>query len=343
MTMEHIYKQSEALAIKWRRDILLRARLKLTAAYVGVSVIVLAVFSYLLYNALLAHLAESINEDVLNFTARELFFERASSVVLSQILMADGIALIFILLSGYVLTGITLRPIREARDRERRFLADAAHELRTPLSVMKSGNEVVLRSEADMSPRMKKLLTENVEEIDSLTRIANGLLSLASEKEKATKKRLLVNLHPVLSGVVKKLESIARTRRVKLTFIAKESAKALTVHADQGALARAFENLIENAIKYTKSDGTVEVTLSGKGKSALIQILDTGIGISPDDLPHVMEPFYRADAARTSMDGSGLGLSIVAETIEAHGGRVSIESKLEVGTTVNVTLPTATT
>ncbi len=339
--MEHIYKQFEALATRWRRDLLLRARVKLTAAYVAVSAVILAIFSYLLYGALLGRLAESINEDILSVAAQELFFERASSALQSQILMADGITLFVVCISAYFLTGITLRPIREARDRERRFLADAAHELRTPLSVIKSGNEVVLRGEAEMSPRLKKLLTENIEEIDSLTRIANGLLSLVSEKEKSVNKGVRVHVHQVLSTVVKKLEPIAQMRQVKLVLTAEESTRVFAVHADQGALSRAFENLIENAIKYTKADGSVEVSLVGKGESIIIQVRDTGIGISPDDLQHVTEPFFRADAARTSMDGSGLGLSIVSETIESHGGRIAIESELGVGTTVRVTLPLA--
>jgi signal transduction histidine kinase len=337
--MEHIYKQFEALATRWRRDLLLRARVKLTAAYVGISAIVLAVFSYLLYSALLSRFSESINEDVLDFNAQVHLFERVSSTLQSQILIADGITIFIVLICGYVLTGITLRPIREARDRERRFLADAAHELRTPLSVMKSGNEIVLRGEAEMSPRVKKLLSENVEEIDSLTRIANGLLSLVSEKEKSINKGVRVHIHQALSTVVKKLESIAQTRQIKLAFTAEEATKILTVHADQNALARAFENLVENAIKYTKPDGSVEVTLVTQGESAMIQVRDTGIGIAPDDLLHVTEPFFRADAARTSMDGSGLGLSIVSETIESHGGRFTIESELGVGTIVRVTLP----
>lgn len=339
MIMENIYKQFEVLVTKWRRDILLRARVKLTAAYVAVSAVLLTIFSYLLYGALLSRLEESINEDVLNLVSQKIFFERASDALQSQILIADGVTLIFVIFCGYILTGITLRPIRLMREREQRFLADAAHELRTPLSIMKSGNEVVLRGETGMSPRLKKLLTENVEEIDSLTHIANGLLSLVSEKDKIINKNSFVYIHQVLFGVVKKLEPIAHTRRIKLTFSSDESVKILTVHADQNALTRAFENLIENAIKYTKPDGSVDVRLGQTNKSITIQVHDTGIGISQDDLPHVKEPFFRADTARASIEGSGLGLSIVSETIESHGGHFTIESELGVGTIVNIVLP----
>jgi len=311
--------------------------------YVGVSVFILALFSYLLYGALLARLAESINDHVLDLEVGARLFEQASKVVQSQVLAADAITLFIVLLCAYILIGLTLRPIREARNRERRFLADAAHELRTPLSVMKSGNEVVMRGEADMSPRLKKLLAENIEEIDSLTRIANGLLSLVSEKERIISKESLVSVYQVLSGVVKKLEPIAHKKGIKLTFTADGSTKDLTVRADQNALARAFENLIENAIKYTKADGSVLATLEHAGESVTIQVRDTGIGISPSDLPHVTEPFFRADVARTSTDGSGLGLSIVSETIEAHGGTLIIKSEPEVGTTVLLEILVAST
>ncbi len=338
-TMENLYKQFAGLGTAWRRDLLLRARVKLTAAYVAVSAVVLGIFSYLLYGALLARLTESINEDVLSIVAQELFFERASEALQSQILIADAITLFFILIFAYVLTGLTLKPIRVARDRERRFLADAAHELRTPLSVMKSGNEVVLRGETDISPRLKRLLTENVEEIDSLTRIANGLLLLASEKEKVIDAESATQIYDVIASVVKKLTPRTQERQLSISFTSDENAKASTVCGNKTDLARAFENLIENAIKYTKPSGSVRVSLERTGNAAVIVVSDTGIGISKEDLAHVFEPFFRADTARTSMEGSGLGLSIVSEIVEAHGGKMNIESELGVGTIVRVTLP----
>ncbi len=339
--MEHVYKRYGVLVTKWKGDLFLRARLKLTVAYVGVFALVLGIFSYFLYNALLVILGENIDEHVLDLATRAHFFDRASHALQSQILIVDAITLLFVSLFSYILTGLTLRPIRKARDRERRFLADAAHELRTPLSVMRSGNEVVLRGEATMSLRVKKLLTENVGEIDLLTQISNGLLALASEKEKSAGKTGVVDVREILSSVIEKLMSLAYARSLELSLNGVELSDALMVRADRNTLTRIFENLIENGIKYTKV-GSIRVALEHNRKSVIIRIQDTGIGISSEDIEHVTEPFFRADAARTSMEGSGLGLSIVSESLEMYGGSLSIESELGVGTIVRVTLPLAT-
>ncbi len=341
--MEPLSKQFEALATSWKRDLLFRARIKLTFIYTMVAAFLLAVFSYILYGQLLSRLQDSIDDKVVNPIARELFFQRAADAIQSQILIADSIVLLFILVFGYVLTKLTLRPIRETRDRERRFLADAAHELRTPLAVMKTGTEVVLRSETELPARMKKLLSENIEEIDSLTRIANGLLALVAEKEKIASTRSLVSLNEILFGVVKKLISLARTRDVILSSNIEEHGDDIRLYADLIALTRAFENVVENAIKYTKPGGTVSIALERKGKSAMVKVKDTGVGISPEDISRVIEPFYRADTARAAIDGSGLGLSIVSETVQAHNGSLTIESTLGIGTMVSITLPLAMT
>jgi len=337
--MEHIYKQYAVLAIKWKRDVLLRARVKLTLIYVGVSILILGVFSYLLYGALLSGLSESINEDVLDLTTQSYLFERASAAFQSRILKADAIALLFVLISGHILTGITLRPIRIAQDRERRFLADAAHELRTPLAVMKSGTEVILRSETNMSLRVKKAFIENINEIDSLTRIANGLLSLAHEKEKLLDKTIVSDASKVLRDVVEKLLPLAEVKHVSLTLVPLDMKHGVYVHADTISLARIFENTIENAIKYTNAGGSIMVTFKHQYPSLHVSVEDTGIGISESDLTHVTEPFFRADLSRTISEGSGLGLSIVLETIDSLGGSFHIESTLGVGTTVRISLP----
>lgn len=339
MTMENIYKQFEALGTEWRRNLLLRARVQLTLAYTGVSALLLSVFSYLLYGALLRRITESIDEQVLNSLARHMFLERAAHALLSQILTADAIALVFVVVCGYFLTSITLWPIQQARAREQRFLADAAHELRMPLAVMKTGAEVALRGEAGHSPKIKKLLTDTVDEIDALTRIANGLLSLVGGGNSKQNARSLVSLQEILRNVVHKLQLLAKERDVILSFDTQESTEKIQVYADTDALTRAFENIVENGIKYSHSGGTVAMRLSRSGTSALIQVTDTGIGISPADVLRVTEAFYRADSARTAQNGSGLGLSIVSETVQAHGGALTIESELGVGTTVNVTLP----
>jgi signal transduction histidine kinase len=339
MMMEHIYKPFVAWATKWNNDLLLRARVKLTLFYVATSALLLAIFSYLLYGELLMRLQDTIDDQVLDIAARRVFLERASDALQNQILIADGVALMFVCITGYFLTAYTLRPIHEARLRERRFLADAAHELRMPLSVMKTGVEILLRGESHLSDHMKKILTENVEEINSLTYIANNLLSLVGEKSKTAQPLSPIFVYDVVFGAIKKVTPLANSRQVILTVDADESTGVLRMLGDQPSLSRAFENVIENAIKYTEQGGSVEVSIESKIPSIIVSVKDTGVGISQADLPHIIEPFFRADLARTANEGAGLGLSIVDEIVRAHKGKLEFESNLGVGTTVTMLFP----
>lgn len=337
--MEHISKLFVAWATKWNNDLLQRARVKLTLFYVLTSAFLLGIFSYLLYGELLMRLQDAIDDQMLDMAARQVFLDRASDALQNQMLIADGVALLFICVIGYFLTAYTLRPIHGARLRERRFLADAAHELRMPLSVMKTGVEILLRGEDNLSPRVTKILTENVEEINSLTYIANNLLSLVGEKNKTVQPLSLIFIYDVVFGAVKKVTPLANSRQVTLTVDADESTGVLRMLGDQPSLSRAFENVIENAIKYTKQGGIVKVSIESKKPSIIVSVKDTGVGISQADLPHIIEPFFRADLARTANEGSGLGLSIVDEIVRAHKGKLEFESNLGVGTTVTMVFP----
>jgi two-component system, OmpR family, sensor histidine kinase CiaH len=303
--------------------------------------VILAGFSFLLYGQTLVSLREAIDEQALDAHVRKVLFNHATDAIQSKILMIDGVVLLFVVVFAYILTAVTLRPICEARKREQRFLADAAHELRMPLSVMKTGVEILLRGNNDLSVRVKKILTENVEEIDSLTYIANSLLTLVDEKNKTTQIYPPIFIYDTVFNAIKKVTPLADLCQITLTIDAEESAGTLRVSADQLSLSRAFENVIENAIKYTKSGGKVRVSIEYKKPNITVRVCDTGIGISPADLPHVTEAFFRADTARTAHEGSGLGLSIVSEIVQAHNGKLIIESELGKGTKVLVTLPEA--
>ena len=206
---------------------------------------------------------------------------------------------------------------------------------------MRSGNEVVLRGEKNMSPRVTRQLTENIEEIDTLTRIANGLLALTSKKQMAIDGDATIGIHELMKSVVQKLRPVASEKSVALTLDANAGTDLCSVQGDYVTLSRAFENLIENGIKYTKAGGSVAISIKQSKSAVTVQIKDTGIGITPKDLTHITEPFFRADLARTANEGTGLGLSIVSETIDALSGTLSFKSEVGIGTTVTVTLPSA--
>ncbi len=339
--MEHIYKQYVALATKWNKDVIFRARVTLISTYVLVSTLVVGITSHLLFKAMLVNMADSIEDQVPGLINQVRLFEHTEGILEFKIILADILIVFLISITAYVLTEIALKPVREARNRERRFLADAAHELRTPLSVMRSGNEVVLRGEKNMSPRVTRQLTENIEEIDTLTRIANGLLALTSKKQMAIDGDATIGIHELMKSVVQKLRPVASEKSVALTLDANAGTDLCSVQGDYVTLSRAFENLIENGIKYTKAGGSVAISIKQSKSAVTVQIKDTGIGITPKDLTHITEPFFRADLARTANEGTGLGLSIVSETIDALSGTLSFKSEVGIGTTVTVTLPSA--
>lgn len=339
MIPETIFKQYVALATKWKGDLLLRARIKLTVAYVGFSALLLSVFSYILYGALESKILDSLDDQSFDPALRMVFFDRATDALQAQIILADGVALFLVLIFGYVLTAFTLKPIAQARERERRFLADSAHELRMPLAVMKTGTEVALRVHKELPPSVKKLLTENIDEIDALTKIANGLLSLLGGQKSSVSPHSVVSLQTLLQETLQKLAPIAQVRGITLQSLEVHTKESVTLQGSKNALASAFENVIENALKYTLEGGTVTVALTREGESLQVQIVDTGIGIANEDLSRITEPFFRADTARTAQSGSGLGLSIVSEIVHAHDGTLSIESRIGVGTTVQIMLP----
>ena len=339
--MEHIYKQYVALATKWNKDVIFRARVTLISTYVLVSTLVVGITSHLLFKAMLVNMADSIEDQVPGLINQVLLFEHTEGILEFKIIFADILIVFMISITAYVLTEITLKPVREARNRERRFLADAAHELRTPLSVMRSGNEVVLRGEKNLSPRVTRQLTGNIEEIDTLTRIANGLLALTSKKQMAIDGDTTISVAELMKSVMQKLRPVATEKGVTLTLDLNAGTDLCSVQGDYVTLSRAFENLIENGIKYTKSSGSVVVSVTQLKNTVTVVVKDTGIGIAQKDLAHVAEPFFRADLARTANEGTGLGLSIVSETIDALGGNLSIQSEVGVGTIVTVTLPTS--
>lgn len=337
MTHTPASKRFAALAISWRRDEFLSARLALTGIYVATVGVILGAFSYLLYGALMNGIANSLEGNFATDAAQQVALKQIAEVLQARLFMLDGIVLGIVIVVGFFLTNLTLRPLKKARERERRFLADAAHELRTPLTIMKTDAEVLLRDRSATIVDTKELLRKNIDEVDSLTDIANGLLDLMRvEKNIATSP---VEIGTVLTASVKKFMPLARAHDISLTSSLEVGSETERVRGSTEALERAFANGIENAIKYTKSGGQVSVFLERKGNTLEIKIKDTGVGIAQEDLPFVTEPFYRADSARASVSGSGLGLAIMRETVETHGGRLHIESAPGKGTTVSILLP----
>ncbi len=312
--------------------------------YIGLA----AIYSFALYLVLSATVFLININRVQQFTksGESFSYNLAFSETLHQILnfpvSSHAVGAVGIIILAFILARWTLQPIRHVMEMQHRFIADAAHELRTPLTNMKTTIEVSLLGVGyTIDKEFKKVLEENLEEVDRMSDIINNLLRLAHADTKA----IPIPMQKIdLRGVVKECLKIATrfAEKKQVTFklsCAEEEKEALVLGYKTG-LEEIVLNLIRNAIAYTPPGGEVEICLSSKRVFGVIELSvhDTGVGISQKDLPHIFEPFYRVDASRVRADGagSGLGLAIVREIVRQHNGQIFVKSALGKGTTMFV-------
>ncbi len=219
---------------------------------------------------------------------------------------------------------------------QRRFTADASHELKSPLTVIKANASLALRS-----PRTADEYVRRIEAIDKASNhmrvLVDDLLLLAHADEgRLAADKEAVSLTDILRDAA---DSTHRPDAAQLTLVL--PASPLMLNGDRHELMRVFRNLIENALRYTPSKGSVTVTAQDEGVAVCVTVTDTGEGIAEEHIPHLGERFYRVEASRArTHGGSGLGLAICRSIIEAHHGDITFRSQEHVGTTVVVTLPT---
>lgn len=225
-------------------------------------------------------------------------------------------------------------------DDVRRFTADASHELRTPIAVIRSEAEMGTDASHDLAEartRFRSIL----EECGRLAAATNQLLTLSREDAGVDQvSREPISLKSALADAVESLRPLANSKGQELTATIEGDAVVL---ADPDRLRQVFHNLIENAIKYTPIGGRVTATLARDKGEAVVTIRDNGIGIAEENLPRVFDRFYRVDKSNSSdADGAGLGLSIVQSIASGLDGRVEVESRIEEGSEFRVYLPIET-
>lgn len=339
-----------------------QARIKLTLWYIVILMVVSSLFSVVIYRMLtleVTRFAEMqktrierriqagnliLHEDPFGNPLPELplmdpdLVSEVKTRIAFILLGINGI--IFFVAGGlsYVLAGKTLSPIKNMLDEQNRFVADASHELRTPLTAMKTSLEVLLRDKHLTIEEARSVVRENISDVDSLHRLTDSLLELASASPSQPTHHEALDLKEILSMSIRRVSPLAQKKKIHMTPVVTNA----QVVGDRHDLVELFSILYDNAVKYGKSNTNVLTDVSEKSHRVTVKITDHGIGIDEENLTHIFDRFYRADEARTKSehDGYGLGLAIAKKIIEQHNGMISAKSTKGKGTTMIVELPT---
>jgi heavy metal sensor kinase len=228
-----------------------------------------------------------------------------------------------------------LERLEHAFSSQRQFIEDFAHELKTPLAVLKGEMEVSLKR-IRSTEEYESVLLSNLEEVNRINRIVEDLLMLARFDSRAIilEKRPL-EISGLVNVIVNDLKVLAEQKNIRINFSVQDK---MTVYGDENQMKRLFINLLDNAIKYTRRNGDIIVSVGQLEDYARIEISDTGAGIPADEIKHIFDRFYRLDKSRHK-PGFGIGLSIAKSIVDAHKGRIEVESKINQGTKFTVLIP----
>ena len=240
---------------------------------------------------------------------------------------------------GWLLAGFAMQPVRQSYEQLQRFTADASHELRAPVAAILSNAQVGLLAPADDTQQPRRRLSNIVTQSKYMSDLITNLLFLARHQGKLNPQDISkIDIAELLNSLAAEYQTLAVEKGLK--FNRDIPVKPIEINGDRDLLQQAIRNLLDNAIKYTPSGGMVELSLLVKPRQILIKVKDTGIGIPASDLPQIFDRFYRVDKARTRQTGGfGLGLAIAQQVIQAHNGKITVESKVEQGTTFQICLP----
>lgn len=325
-----------------------QARIKLTGWYLLIIMTISLLFSLLIFRVQIGEAQRILQRQRVVIESNGIILptnrvrtidpqllEEVQDHLLRNLFLINIVILILAGGSGYLLSGLTLKPIEDMVEEQKRFIGDASHELRTPLATLKTELEVGLRKKG-ITKEAKEILQSNLEEVDKMSYLTDKLLHLSSFEGN----ELIIiplSLKEVLVEAISKVTKLAKNKQI----IINSDLTEVSTHANLNSLLEAFGTILDNAIKYSPKESQVNVRLVKAGNKAVITIEDFGIGISEKELPFIFKRFYRADTARTKekVAGFGLGLAIAKTVIENHHGTITVKSTPDQGTTFTITLP----
>jgi signal transduction histidine kinase len=329
---------------RYREDLFFRTETNVILLQIAFAVFLLVIVASafsVLYRDFVTNFIQGVMESVRSGTgigsagsiAQNLQYLKLRGITVVSTVVLMGTAVF-----GYLIARLTLSPTRRALESQKQFIANVAHELRTPLAIIKTNTEVRL-FDADVPPAARAIHEDNLEELDRISAIINNLLSLSSSLRPERIEFADVDLGLAVDSAVAHLSDLAE--RKDIPVIVKKSEYRM-VWGNAAALEQVVMNVLKNALNYTRKGGdAVFITIEPDHRGHIeVTVRDSGAGIPESDLFHIFEPFFRGDQSRTrSGSGSGLGLSIVNELVKLHRGSIRIRSAPQRGTSVHITLP----
>lgn len=303
-----------------------RARLKLTAYYLLIIMVISIAFSFAAFNRFHRELGRLETgprfERRIQLPPDPAVLTEIRHRLITSLVLINVMILIFAGGLGYWLAGKTLKPIEEMVEEQNRFISDASHELKTPITSLKTAFEVFLRR------KKSALISESLGEVNRLQQLSERLLQLTYNEKPIF---LPVNLSAVIDQAIKQVQPLAHKKKIKIYF----TKTNLKIEGNREQLVQLLVTLLDNAIKYSLAKSSVKIKLQKSAGQAKLTIRDQGMGIDDKDLPRIFDRFYRADRARTktSEGGYGLGLSIAKKIVAEHRGTITVMSGLNQGTT----------
>jgi signal transduction histidine kinase len=314
-----------------------RARIRLTLIYIVLFALVFGTFSVIFYVVLTFALKPDFD------LAPELSTTRTTELAYQTTIQRLGIALLaanvvvigFVGVVAWVLASRTLKPIREADLQQRRFVADASHEMRTPLAAIRLTAEGAADGDGDPDD-LKAALRTVVASTDQLTRLTNDLLLLARTDERLlAPKAEPSDLSVVVAEAIESFQ-LAQSESANTRM---DLAPDVLVSADPDGIRRILANLLDNATRYGGPAVHIRVATSGSERDAILDVTDDGPGIAAADADRIFEPFYRVRFDAAGPHGTGLGLALARSLAERDGGRLTVETRPGAGARFRLVLP----